>query len=228
MKPDHGYRGARETLGAEVTGKATVEQRRGGSLSNVRVAPGSGNDRRGLFTPNPREVPVLRFLLAISLLPLTPVLAQAPSLPSGSRLEGISKGAGVDRFIYDGTGITAFTFRQSDLRPGQLSSEFSVSFFPEAVAALALLFAPDFGPAYNVAMPQATLLLKAGGSAITGIATDVVFVPGAHLGAGLVLRVDDRTGIRIDAARHLYWDTGETETIWSIGFGLTSLRPPRL
>jgi hypothetical protein len=147
---------------------------------------------------------------------------------SGARLEGISKGAGMDRFIYDGIGITAFTFRQSDLRPGQLTPEFGISFFPEAVAALTLLFAPDFGAAYNVAIPHATLLLKAGGSAITGVATDVVFVPGAHLGAGLVLRIDDRTGIRIDAARHFYWGTGETDAIWSIGLAFTSLRPPRL
>lgn len=170
---------------------------------------------------------MLRFLVAFSLLPLTPVCAQTPSLPSGFRLEGISKGAGMDRFIYDGTGITAFTFRQSDLRPGQLGSEFSVSFFPQAVAALALLFAPDFGPAYNLSIPHATLLLKAGGSAITGVATDVEFIPGAHLGAGLVLRLDHRTGIRIDAARRFYWDAGGSEAIWSIGFGLTSLRPPR-
>jgi hypothetical protein len=232
MKLDHGYRGARQTLGAEVTGKATVEQRRGGSLSNVRVAPGKGNDRRRLLVPLLARLPILRFVLVFALLPLT-ALAQAPSLPEGarqpgSRLEGISKGVGMGRFLYDGTGITAFSFRQSDLRPGQLGPELGVSFFPEAVAVLALLFASDFGPAYNVAIPHATLLLKAGGSAITGIATDVVFVPGAHFGAGLVLRIDDRTGIRIDAARHFYWDTGETEAIWSMGFGFTSLRPPRL
>jgi hypothetical protein len=150
--------------------------------------------------------------------------AQEPSI---SRLEGVSKGASLDRFIYEGTGATAFSFRLSDLRPDRLGPELSVSFFPNALIARALLFAPDFGAAYNVSLPGATLLIKAGGSALTGLATDVVFVPGAHVGAGVVLRIGERTGIRIDATRHYYIDTGETEGIWSVGFGLTALRPRR-
>jgi hypothetical protein len=147
--------------------------------------------------------------------------------PSSSRLEGISKGASLDRFIYEGTGETAFSFRLSGLRPGRLGPELSVSFFPKALIARALLFAPDFGAAYNLSIPGVTLLIKAGGSALTGVATDVVFVPGAHVGAGIVVRIDERTGIRIDAARHYYIGTGEIEAIWSIGFGLTAFRPRR-
>jgi uncharacterized membrane protein YdjX (TVP38/TMEM64 family) len=147
--------------------------------------------------------------------------------PSSSRLEGISKGASLDRFIYEGTGETAFSFRLSGLRPGGLGPELCVSFFPKALIARALLFAPDFGAAYNLSIPGATLLIKGGGSALTGLATDVIFVPGAHVGAGIVVRIDERTGIRLDAARHYYIDTGEIEAIWSIGFGLTALRPRR-
>jgi hypothetical protein len=150
-------------------------------------------------------------------------------VPSTSRLEGISVGAGIDRFIYEGTGATAFTYRRSDLKPGRLSPELSVSFFPQVLVAQALLFAPDFGAAYNLSIPHSTLLLKTGASAIVGVATDVVFVPGAHVGAGIFLRIDDRTGIRIDATRHFYVDIDETEAIWSIGFALASLptRRPR-
>jgi uncharacterized membrane protein YdjX (TVP38/TMEM64 family) len=143
--------------------------------------------------------------------------------PAGSRLEGISRGVSMDRFIYEGTGETAFSFRLSHLRPGRLGNELSVSVFPRLLAAQALIFAPDFGAAYNVSIPHATLLLKAGGSALTGLAADVVFVPGAHVGAGLVVRIDDRTGIRIDATRHFYRNTGETEAIWSIGVGFAAL-----
>jgi hypothetical protein len=56
-----------------------------------------------------------------------------------------------------------------------------------------------------------------------GVHTDVLFVPGVHVGAGMVLRIDERTGIRIDATRHYYMAPGETEAIWSFGFALTSL-----
>jgi hypothetical protein len=101
-----------------------------------------------------------------------------------------------------------------------------VSLLPSALAAQAIILLPDFGPAYNVAVPHATLLIKAGASAITGLARDVVFVPGAHVGAGIVLRIDDRTGIRIDAAHHWYMNTGNTDAVWSVGIGFTAL--PRL
>jgi hypothetical protein len=67
------------------------------------------------------------------------------------------------------------------------------------------------------------LLIKAGTGALVGLNTDILFVPGVHLGAGMVLRIDERTGIRIDATRHYYLATGETEAIWSLGFALASL-----
>ncbi|HEV2085241.1 MAG TPA: VTT domain-containing protein [Gemmatimonadales bacterium] len=175
------------------------------------------------------EVALKTALLACLGFSLAGALPQrlAAQEPFSSRLEGISKGASLDCFIYEGTGATAFSFRLSGLRPGGLGPELSVSFFPKALIARALLFAPDFGAAYNVSIPHATLLIKAGGSALTGLASDVVLVPGAHVGAGIVVRIDERTGIRIDAARHSYFDTGETEAIWSIGLGFTALSPRR-
>jgi len=151
----------------------------------------------------------------------------AAQSPTSSRLQGISVGASLDRFLYEGTGTTAFSYRRSDLRPGNLSSELGVAFFPQYLVASALLFAPDFGPAYNIPLPQSTLLIKAGGSALTGIASEVVFIPGAHVGAGVLIRLDKQTAVRIDATRHFYMAPGETEAIWSIGIGLASLRPPR-
>jgi uncharacterized membrane protein YdjX (TVP38/TMEM64 family) len=147
----------------------------------------------------------------------------AAQVPASSRLEGISRGLSVDRFIYEGIGETALTYRLSNLRPGRLGPELSVSVFPILLVAQALVFAPNFGAAYNVSIPHASLLIKAGGSAIAGLANDVVFVPGVHLGAGLVVRIDDRTGVRLDAARHYYTATGAPEAIWSIGVGFAGL-----
>ena len=190
----------------------------------------------GIIRRHPRRVTAAAFMpvtdasikttllagLCFALLGVSPhrLGAQEQASP---RLQGISKGVSVDRFLYEGTGVTAFTYRSSRLRPGRLGPELSVSAFPTLIAAQALLVAPDFGAAYNVSIPHATLLIKAGGSAITGLAADVVFIPGAHLGAGIVVRIDDRSGIRIDAVRHFYMDTGETEAIWSVGVGFAAL-----
>lgn len=131
-----------------------------------------------------------------------------------------------DRFLYDGSGITAFSYRLSGVRPGRLGPEIGVSLFPQALLSRALILAPDFGAAYNLPLPPTTLLLKAGGSAVAGLAGDVLFIPGFHLGAGLVVRIDSRTGVRLDVIRHTYLAFGESAPIWSVGLGFTSL--PRL
>lgn len=138
-------------------------------------------------------------------------------------LVGTSKGASLDRFLYDGTGETAFSFRLTELRPGTLGPDFSVSMFPQALAASALVWSTDFGGAYNISRSTMTFLLKGGASALTGIAREVLFVPGVHVGAGLIIRLDKHTGMRLDGVRHFYFQDGETEPIWSIGLGFCTL-----
>src|SRR4051812_11698563 len=56
-------------------------------------------------------------------------------------LEGTSKGASLDRFLYDGAGETAFSFRVTDLRRGTLGPDVGVSLFPGALAAQMLVWA---------------------------------------------------------------------------------------
>jgi hypothetical protein len=132
-------------------------------------------------------------------------------------------GVSVDRFVFDGTGILGLSYRLSGIRHNALNQELGVSFFPDALRIPALLFAPDFGAAYHVSSPSTILLLKAGGSALAGLGQDIVFAPGLHFGGGVVLRVDDRTGVRIDVISHYYHANGEIEPIWSLGLGLTGL-----
>jgi hypothetical protein len=146
----------------------------------------------------------------------------------GSRLvDGPAKGVTVDRFFYEDVGLTAVSYRLSALRSGAVGTEIGVSLFPEALRARALLLAPDFGAAYNVSLPRMTLLVKAGGSAITGLGGDILFMPGIHVGAGLIMQIDELSGIRLDVIQHFYQSDQETESIWSIGLGMTGLRRQR-
>jgi hypothetical protein len=165
-------------------------------------------------------LPGLLMTLALSAVAVGPVAGQQPSKTG---LEGTSKGVSLDRFLYDGTGETAFSFRLTQLRPGRIGPDFSVSMFPQALAASALVWATDFGGAYNISAANTTILLKGGASALTGIARDLLFVPGVHVGAGLIIRLDTHTGIRLDGVRHFYFEDGETEPIWSIGLGFCIL-----
>jgi hypothetical protein len=147
--------------------------------------------------------------------------AQGDSVPL---LRGRAQGATYDRFISEGDDLSAFSFRYSGLSPGRLGPEIGLSLFPQLLPAATLLMAPDFGVAYNLAIPRATLLLKAGGSGIVGLGRWLaVFRPGFHLGAGIIVRLDHGTGMRLDVTRHVYLVDGEADPIWSVGVGFTIL-----
>jgi hypothetical protein len=133
-------------------------------------------------------------------------------------------GVSVDRFVYDGYGITAVSFRYSELKPYSLSTEIGAALFPDALQAGALLLAPDVGPAYDVRGPGFDLLLKGGISTLMGLGGGgFAFLPGYHLGSGLLIRIGETSGIRMDVIRHAYLIEQETELIWSVGIGVTSL-----
>jgi hypothetical protein len=168
-----------------------------------------------------------RFISALSLVSAIAVLvsthpaflaAQSSSLPDGPAV-----GATVDRFIYEDQGITAVSFRYSVLRPRTLGSEIGVSLFPDALSIGALYLAPDLGAAFNASAPGFSLLLKGGLSTLAGLGGGFAFTPGYHFGAGLIVQVGQRLGIRVDAIRHVYLNASESEGIWSVGLGLTAL-----
>ena len=163
---------------------------------------------------------ILCAILGSQALPLS-LTAQQDSVPV---LQGRAMGASYDRFIYEGDDLSAFSFRYSGLTPAGLGPEIGIALFPQALPAAALILAPDIGVAYNLAVPRATLLLKAGGSGIVGVGRWLAaFRPGFHLGGGLVVRLDHRTGMRVDIVRHVYFVDGEADPIWSIGIGFTVL-----
>jgi hypothetical protein len=176
----------------------------------------------------PADVPVMRIVLLVILgtaLTTGPVggglMAQAS--PAGP-LRGVALGGSIDRFIYNGSSHTAFTFRFSGLRPGGVGPEVGISLFPQVLPMGALVLAPDMGASYSISLPGATLLLKGGASALTLLAPQAGELrPGLHVGGGLIFRLDNRTGIRLDVIRHFYREFGETEGIWSIGLGFTAL-----
>jgi len=143
-----------------------------------------------------------------------------PLIPRGSK---VAVGASVDRFLYEGEGITAVSFRYSGLKPKTVATEVGVSFFPDALDAEALLFAPDVGAAYDFSGKGVDLLLKAGLSALTALGNGFAFEPGYHFGGGVLLRTGKASGIRLDVIRHTYLIDQEAEGIWSVGLGFTSL-----
>jgi hypothetical protein len=156
---------------------------------------------------------------ALATLPAPSAAQTELTLPDGPAVGGT-----VDRFSYDGEGITAVTFRFSGLRSRSFGSEVGVSVFPDAFDFNALLLASDLGPAFNASGPGITVLLKGGLSTIMALGGGFAFLPGYHLGGGMIFRAGQRLGVRLDLARHVYLSDGQSsEPIWSVGLGFTSL-----
>ncbi|HEY8196285.1 MAG TPA: hypothetical protein VIG04_04870 [Gemmatimonadales bacterium] len=149
----------------------------------------------------------------------------SPRLAAQDTLQRVKPalGASVARFIYEGTGITAVSFHYSGLKPNTLSTELGAALFPDALQVGALLLAPDIGAAYDIRGSDFDLLVKAGLSTLLGVGGGFAFQPGYHLGSGLVIRTGEASGMRLDVVRHFYLIDQESEGIWSVGIGFTSL-----
>ena len=84
------------------------------------------------------------------------------------------------------------------------------------------LFECDVGVAYNASLPGSTVFLKAGVSAAVKGGSDGPYTYlGAHVGAALLARIGERTGLLLDLTGHVYPSGGAA--FWTIGIGLASL-----
>ncbi|MGE0353536.1 MAG: hypothetical protein AB7I33_00505 [Gemmatimonadales bacterium] len=165
---------------------------------------------------------VLTCTLALLLLPALPVVAQDTTrlIPNGFAL-----GATVDRLtIGDSDGpLVSTTLHISSLRRRRLTPEFAVAVFPRYLAEGAAVLIPDVGAAYNLSLPGATVLLRAGASGV------FVFgdgfggaLPGVHYGASLLVPLLRGFGLRVDAVGRTFALYESTRGM-SLGIGITSL-----
>lgn len=144
----------------------------------------------------------------------------APHLPNGTTL-GLSLTKFAERLSLDES-VTALTFRSSVLRRNSIGLELDAGIFPQVLPS-ALIVTLDGGPGYNLSLPGATIVLRGGAGGIVGIGGGVLFVPGAHLGASAIVRLDARTALRLDLLRHFYLTEGEVYPYWSLGLGFAVL-----
>lgn len=175
---------------------------------------------------------IVQLMAALLLLPAlaSPARAQSSAVPSDSARWSV--GATLDRFGgAAGEGALVATLRVSSLQPRRLGPEFGVGVVPAALAYRTLVLTPDLGAAFDMALSGADLLLKGGFSALLGVVETVEVYPGYHVGLGAIVPAGPKMGVRVDVARRTYFVPGDRRSIWSVGFGFTSLprrsRSPR-
>ena len=172
-------------------------------------------------------------LLATAQTPSTCHIAPDSSAHAG-RLRGSAVGFSVDRFVPVGVplgaGLTTVSVHLTSLTPGATGLDAAIGVWPQGLRSEgAILMAADFSAAYNVSAPGATLLLKAGPSALLGVGGGGGWggAIGGHVGASAIARLNAGLGLRADVVEHYYIGTGVAFRAMSVGLGITSLKIDR-
>ena len=168
-----------------------------------------------------RTIVLLLASLALATVSRTANAQSATSyLPNGRAL-GLSVTKFTETLSLDES-VTELTFRLSALRRNAIGLELDAGIFPQALPT-ALVVTLDGGPGYNLSLPGATLVLRGGASGILGIGGGALLIPGAHVGASVIVRMQSRAALRLDLLRHFYLNEGELYPLWSLGVGFAVL-----
>ncbi len=158
-------------------------------------------------------------LLGGSIVPGLAAQVRPGSLPDGSAFAVTA-----NRLMFDGTGtdwgLSALMLRYTALRRNTVAYDFGGGILvADGVGALQV----EAGPAFNLSLPGATVLLRAG---VTSVVASGGGVVGGYAGAGLLFRVGDGVGLRLDLARHQYAAGEGSIGAWQLGGGIALL--PRI
>ncbi|HEY7683084.1 MAG TPA: hypothetical protein VH879_10610 [Gemmatimonadales bacterium] len=171
--------------------------------------------------PSTTRIPALVLgLLGGAVVPELAAQSRPGVLPDGSTFA-----VTVNRLTIDGFSdepLTGVALRFAGLRRNALSWELGAAVMADQDLRAASL---ELGPAFNLSLPGATLLIRGGGTGIVAASGDGGGgAIGAYAGMGLLFRVGRRVGLRFDLARH--WYAGEGTGAWQFGAGFALL--PRI
>jgi hypothetical protein len=159
------------------------------------------------------------FALTAVLLVLPPALRAQQSgtgLPNGSAFS-VSLGR---LFIpkEPDWGITEVMLRFTNLRRNSLSFDAGLGLLgANGVAGVAT----EIGPAFSIGVPGGMVLLRAGATGLVAVSDGGGGAAyGAYAGAGLLFRIANGVGLRLDASRQFY--SGGVG-MWSVGAGISLL-----
>ena len=165
----------------------------------------------------------LGLALALALVPVTLAAQKASPLADGTAV-----GASVGRVSASDDQWTSVALNVTRLRQNRVGFELSLATIPMTVPLGMLVLAPDVGAAYNVSLPGATLLVKGGASLLLagspyGFAGGV----GGYFGAGAIVRLGPRVGLRLDVTQRYLSTDGDvasrTLPLLGMSMGLTSI-----
>jgi len=165
-----------------------------------------------------RIVPAL-FLFLVTAIPSSLTAQARTGLLLGGTFDAYGFGEGLGAFVP--------TFRVTHLAGTGPGVDAALGVLPHGLSEGTLVMALDAGLAQGLGLGPATLLLKAGVSNLLAVGQTSFLFPGLQGGAGLILPVDRRGGLRMELTRHWYLAHGTVAPLWSAGLGFVVFPPGR-
>lgn len=111
--------------------------------------------------------------------------------------------------------------RWTTVKQGGVGVDFALGTLPEGIAAGVFVVLPNLDMTAAVPVgPRAWLLPRIGVSALVGTGEDLGALPGFNLGVGLLGRIGEKMGARMDVTHQRYLSGGESLGLTTLTFGI--------
>ncbi len=162
------------------------------------------------------------------ILSLALVAAFLATVPSEGRAQTARiVGPSVQRFSEGDSRFVTAGVRWSALSRRGTGVDAVMALVPEAVGPLGVTLQLDVGFAQALRVAPATLMLEGGVSNFLVAGSNNVLLPGVQAGIAVILPLQRRCGLRLDAGRHYYFPQEGSFGLGSVGIGLAVLTPHR-
>lgn len=118
-----------------------------------------------------------------------------------------------------------FGVRLTQVKPGAIGVDFALATLPQAIAEGVFILLPNLDLTTPVPVgPRAWLEPRIGVSALVGAGEAAGAVPGFNVGIGLLGRMGEKVGARLDVSYQRYLSGGESLGFTAVTFGVAWLQ----
>ena len=142
----------------------------------------------------------------------------------GAATSAAAQGTAVEGGVSLVGGASAFQIgiRGTTAKPGGLGVDFAIATYPDVLANGAFAALSDLALEYRAPLGDAaTASIRAGGSALLASADGLTASAGGlNAGGGVIIRLGQKAGLRMDYTYRLFFTGGQTASLSSLTFGI--------
>lgn len=139
---------------------------------------------------------------------------------TGAAAQGVAMEGGAS--LAQGASAFQIGLRATSAKPGGVGLDFALATYPDAISNGAFALLSDLALEYRAPLGDAaTASIRVGGSALVASAGGIsASAGGINAGTGVILRLGENTGFRIDYTWRLFFGSGGSASLSSLTFGI--------